>query len=80
MVGSRTKGKFTVKRYQIPTLFNRVIFKRQVKAIRQVQDQWIGLSLSEIHVIVNREEESNLLNEDVMFPNRRVWRQHIFPS
>ena len=76
MVGSRTKGKFTVKRYQIPTLFNTVIFKRHVKAIRQVQDEGIGLLLSEIHVIVNSEEDSNLLNEDVMFPNRRVWRQH----
>ena len=76
MVGSRTKGKSTVKRYQIPTLFNRVIFKRHVKAIRQVQDEGIGLLLSEIHVIVNSEEDSNLLNEDVMFPNRRVWRQH----
>ena len=72
MVGSRTKGKFTIKRYQIRTLFNRVIFKRHVKAIRQVQDQGRCLSLSEIPVIVNSEEEFNLLNEDVMFPNRRV--------
>ena len=41
-----------------------------------MQDEGIGLLLSEIHVIVNSEEDSNLLNEDVMFPNRRVWRQH----
>ena len=36
-----------------------------MKAIRQVLDQGRGLSLSEIYVMVNNEEESNLLNEDV---------------
>ena len=65
MGGSKTKGKFTIKRYQIPTLFNRDIFKRHVKAIRSMLDQGRGLLLSEIQVIVNREEESNFLSGDV---------------
>ena len=64
MKGNKTKGKLTIKRYQSPTLFDRVIFKQHVKAIRGV-DQGRGLSLLEIQVMVNSEEESNLLNEDI---------------
>ena len=36
-----------------------------MKATRAVLDQGRGLSLSEIQVMLNSEEESNLLNEDV---------------
>ena len=65
MEGSKTKGKFTIKRYQIPTLFNRDIFKRPGKAMRPMPDRGKGLSLSEIQIMVNSEEESNLSNKDV---------------
>ena len=65
MKGSKTKGKLTIKSYQIPTLFDRDIFKQHGKAIRAVLDQGRGLSLLEIQVMVNSEEESNLLNEDI---------------
>ena len=46
-------------------MFNRDIFKRHVKVIRAVPDQGRGLSLSDIQVMVNGEEESNFLNEDI---------------
>ena len=36
-----------------------------MKAIKTVLDKRIGLTLSEIQVMVNGEEESNLLNKDV---------------
>ena len=65
MEGSKTKGKLTIKRYQIPALFNRDIFKRPVKAMRTMPDRGRGLSLSEIQIMVNGEEESNLLKKDV---------------
>ena len=65
MEGSKTKAKFTIDRYQISPLFNRDIFKRHVKAIRALLDQSGSLSLSEIQVMVESEEESNLLNKDV---------------
>ena len=65
MEGRKTKGKFTIKRSQIPTLFNRNIFKRYMEAIRAVLDQVRGLSLSEIQAMINSAEESNMLNEDV---------------
>ena len=52
MEGSKGKGKFTIKRYQIPTLFNRDTFKRQVKEIRTMLDQGRGLSLSEIQFML----------------------------
>ena len=50
MEGSKTKGKFTIKRYQITTLFNRDIFKRPGKAMRPMPDRGKGLSLSEIQI------------------------------
>ena len=65
MEGSKTKGKLTIKRYQIPALFNRDIFKWPVKAMITMPDRGRGLSLSEIQIMVNGEEESNLLNKDV---------------
>ena len=65
MEGSKTKAKFTIDRYQILSLFNRDIFKWHVKAIRALLDQSGSLSLSEIQVMVETEEEHNLLNKDV---------------
>ena len=65
MEGSKTKAKFTIDRYQIPPLLNRDIFKWHVKAIRALLDQSGSLSLSEIQVMVESEEEYNLLNKDV---------------
>ena len=62
---SKTKARFTIDRYQILSFFNRDIFKWHVKAIRALLDHGGSLSFSEIKVMVESEEESNLLNEDV---------------
>ena len=60
MKGSKTKGKFTIKRYQIPIwIFNKDISKWHVKAIRTVLDEGRGLPPLETQVMVNSEEESN---------------------
>ena len=48
MEESKTKGKFTIKRNQMPTLFNRDIFKLHVKQIRSALDQGRGLSLPDL--------------------------------
>ena len=67
MEESKGKRKFTIKRYQIPTLFNRDFFKQHVKVIRTVLDQDTGLLLSETQVMVNSEEKANLLNNNVKY-------------
>ena len=65
-INERKQNKRKIHNQKIPTLFNRDVFRRDVKkAIRGVLVQGRGLSLSEIQVMVNSEEESNLLNKDV---------------